>query len=182
MSGRSRVLVPVYKLLRSPKATLDGVPPAVTNSVRHLAGAKYLLLESERVSGKRVATTMWFAVEDESVFLRTEAGSAKVRRIARQPIVRVAASTVRGVPIGDCIECRARIVASEREAQAEAVLRRGYGLGRVLFKRLVPSEHTYLELTPLVEEEPAPGTQGAMATVTAIGQTGRREPPRGGAA
>src|ERR1700677_203596 len=88
-----RRLVPVYERLRKSEATLDGVPAAVVNSGRYLAGAKYLLLESERANGTRVATPMWFAVVDDSVFLRTDAGSAKVRRITRRPVVRVAACT-----------------------------------------------------------------------------------------
>jgi PPOX class probable F420-dependent enzyme len=189
MSGRPRVLlgrrlVPVYERLRKSGATLEGVPAAVSNSVRYLAGAKYLLLESERANGMCVATPLWFVVVDDSVFLRTEAGSAKVKRISRQPVVRVAACSVRGVPYRDryYIVCMARVVAPDREAYAEGALRRGYGLGRRLFTCLIRNEHTYLELTPLVEQEPTPGTEGAIATVTAIGPKGRRQPPGGGAA
>jgi PPOX class probable F420-dependent enzyme len=187
MSRKRRVflgrrLVPVYERLRKREATLDGVPAAVVNSVRYLAGAKYLLLESERANGMRVATPMWFAAVDDTVFLRTEAGSAKVRRISRRRVVRVAACTFRGIPVRDYIVCVAWVVPPEREAQAEAALRRGYGLGRRLFSWFIHSERTYLELMPLVEQEPVPGTEGAGASVTAIGHTGRRQSQGGGAA
>jgi PPOX class probable F420-dependent enzyme len=162
--------------------TLDGVRAAVVNSVRYLADAKYLLLESKSASGMRVATPLWFAVVDDSVFMRTEAGSGKVKRISRQPVVRVAACTFRGVPVGDYLVCVAWVVPAEEEAQAEAALRRGYGLGRRLFNWFICGEHTYLEMTPLVEQAPVPGSEGAVASVTAIGQAGRRQPSGGDAA
>jgi PPOX class probable F420-dependent enzyme len=157
MSGRSGVLlgrrlVPLYEWLRKSEATLEGVPASVSNSVRYLDGAEYLLLESERANGERVAI-------QKRIFLHTEAGSGKVRRISRQPIVRVAACTVRGVAFGDSIVCVARIVPAEQEAQAEAALRRQYGLRWRLFTWLIHHEHAYLELTPLVEQEPVPAAR-----------------------
>jgi PPOX class probable F420-dependent enzyme len=184
MSGRSsgclgRHLVVVCERLRSAKASLDDVSAALTNSVWYLARAKYLLLESERANGKHVALPMCFAVVDDSIFLRTEAGSAKVRRIGRQPIVKVAACTVRGIVFGDYIECTAGIVAPEREAQAKAALRRGYGFGGLLFNRFICNHHVYLELTPLAERESAPRTKRAVATVTPIDRARRRQPPDG---
>lgn len=156
--------------LRHPQATLADQPAAHNNSAMHLRASKYLLLESERSDGTLVATPMWFAIVDEKVFLRTEAGSPKLRRISRRPTVRVAACTMRGKPINGYIECTARIVAPEREAEAEAALRRGYGLLRRLFNRVVRNDRTYLELAALTDGKPAPEEEGLAATVRAFHQ------------
>jgi PPOX class probable F420-dependent enzyme len=177
-------LVSLYEWWRHPQATLAGWPPAPSNSVMYLSGSKYLLLESERANGTQAATPMWFAAIDERVVLRTEAGSLKVRRISKQPIVKAAACRMRGKPVGGgYLECMARIVPPEREGEAEAALRRGYGLLRRLFNLVVRNDHTYLELTPLTAEEPVPEDEAQAAAVRAIHE-GRREqqPPPAGAA
>ena len=105
--------------------------------------------ESTRKDGTPVGTPMWFAVVEHIIILRTEADSPKVKRIRRQSIVKVASCTIRGIPIGGYIECVAGIVPQERELQAEAALRRKYGLRRRLFNVLVSNDYVYLELTPL---------------------------------
>jgi uncharacterized protein len=92
---------------------------------------------------------MWFAGVDDTIFLRTEAHTALVRRIARRPIVKVAACTIRGKPLGDYIECTARIAPRAREAEAERALRRGYGPLRRLLSNFGRDAHVYLELTPI---------------------------------
>jgi hypothetical protein len=150
----------------------------------YLSGSKYLLLESERSNGTQAATPMWFAAIDERVVLRTEAGSPTVRRISKRPIVKVAACTMRGKPVGNYLECMARIVPSDREGEAEAALRRGYGLLRRLLNLVVHNDHTYLELTPLTADEPVPEDEAQAAALRAIHE-GRREqqqPPPAGAA
>jgi uncharacterized protein len=170
-------LGPLYKRLRSSQATLAGVPHAPSDSVLYLSGARYLLLGSERADGESVATPMWFAAINEKVFLRTEAGSAKVRRIERRPIVKVVACTFRGTPFSDYIECMARIVAPEREPEAEGALRRQYGLVIRLFCALARSECAYLELTPLIAAKPVPEDEAQGAAVRAIRQARHEQPP-----
>lgn len=141
--------------LRHAEAHLSDRRPASPNWVVQLRDANYLLLESERSDGTWIGTPMWFAVVNETVFLRTDARAAKVRRISRRPIVKVAACTMRGKPVDDYIECTARIVPQEREAEAEAALRRGYGPLRRLFSNFVRNALVYLELTPIDLKEPS---------------------------
>jgi PPOX class probable F420-dependent enzyme len=136
-----------------------------------------LLLETERTDGELVATTMRFAAINEKVFLRPNVASPEVRRIARNPIVRVAACTFRGTPFNDYIECTARTILSERKQEAEAALRRQYGMVRWLLSALARNEHTYLELTPLTADRPAPATETREATVRAIHLVRREYPP-----
>jgi PPOX class probable F420-dependent enzyme len=146
-------LVPPYERFRHAEAHLSGGRAAVFNSVLGLRDAKYLQLESQRTDGTWAGTLMWFAVVDDIIFLRTEADSPEVRRMSRRPIIRVAACTMRGKPPDDYIECMACIVPQGREAQAEAALRRGYGLIRCLINRFIHGHHIYLELTPFNRKE-----------------------------
>lgn len=174
-AGRRRH--PLCERLHNSKATLARVPHAPSDSVLYLSGAKHLLLETERADGALVATTMWFAAINEKVFLRANPASPEVRRITRSPIVKVAACTFRGTPFNDYIECMARTVLSERNQEAEAALRRQYGMVKRLVNALVRNEHTYLELTPLTAARAAPDTETQAATVRAIHLVRREHPP-----
>lgn len=142
-------LVPPHERSRDAEAHVSGRRAAVFNSVLGLCDAKYLLLESQRPDGTWAGTAMWFAVVNDTIFLRTEADSLKLRRMSRRPIVRVAPCTMREKPRDDYIECVARIAPQERETQAEAALDRAYGLLRRLIDRFTDSHYVYLELTPL---------------------------------
>jgi PPOX class probable F420-dependent enzyme len=118
--------------------------------VAQLRDAKYLLLESERAKTRPgLARRCRSPSFDDTAFLRTKARAAKVRRIRRRPFVKVATCTIRGKPLNDYIECAARIVPQEREAQAEAAPRRVYGPLRRLLNTFVRNDHVYLELTPI---------------------------------
>jgi uncharacterized protein len=178
-SGKSlgRRLVPLSERLRHPEAHLSG-QRAPSNSVMYLAYAKYLLFESERMDGTRVGTPMWFAAVDNTIFLRTEAESPKVRRIRRRPVVKVAACTMRGFPVGDYIECFARIAPQEREAQAEMALYRSYGVVRRLFSTFVRNDYVYLELTPFDPEKTPVPRGGALVVGDRSAHEDRRKPDK----
>lgn len=142
-------LVPPHERSRDAQAHLSERRAAAFNSVLVLRDAKYLLLESQRTDGTWAGTPMWFAVVNDTIYLRTQADSPKLRRMSRRPIVKVTPCTMRGKPLDDYIKCIARIAPKEREVLAEAALRRGYGLLRRAFNRLARNDHLYLELTPL---------------------------------
>jgi PPOX class probable F420-dependent enzyme len=166
-----------YDLLRNSQATLQGVPHAPSDSVLYLVGARCLLLESECANGDAVAIPVCFAAINEKIFVRTEAGSAQVRRLERWPVVKVAACTFRGTPVNDYIECIARIVPTEREPEAEASLRRQYGMIRRLYDRLMRSQHAYLELTPRTADKLVPDDKALAAAVKAINRRRHERPP-----
>lgn len=142
-------LIPPHERSRDTEAHLSERRAAVFNSVLVLRDAKYLLLESQRTDGSWAGTPMWFAAVNDTIYLRTGADSPKLRRMRDRPIVNVAPCTRRGKPLDDYIECMAHIAPQEREAQAEAALRRGYGLLRQAFNPLARNDHVYVELTPL---------------------------------
>lgn len=154
-------LVPPHERSRDAWAHLPERHAAVFNSVLGLCDAKYLLLESQRTDGSWVGTPMWFAAVNDTIFLRTQADSPKVRRMSHRPLVKVTPCTMRGKPRDDYIECTARIAPQEHEAQAEAALRRGYGLLRQAINRFARNDHVYLELTPLDGKQNAAAVRSA---------------------
>jgi PPOX class probable F420-dependent enzyme len=154
---------------------------AASNSVEYLSNAKRLLLESEGMDGTLLGTTMWFAVVDDTVFLRTRAESQDVSRIRDCPVVRAAACTMRGVPFGDYIECTAHVTPPGKEAEAEAALRRSCGPIRRLRYRFARGDYVYLELTPVFREN-TPSLEAKVVPLRAVRmEADKREMPPGAA-
>jgi PPOX class probable F420-dependent enzyme len=172
-----RRLVPLYERLRHPEAHLTGRRPAPSNSVIYLMYAKYLLLESERVDGTLVGTPMWFAMVDDTIFVRAEAESPEIERIRQRPVVKVASCTTRGVPTGDYIECVARVVPREQEAHADAALRRSYGTLRRLRNTLARNDYVDLELAPLDLTHRRVPEDEALASGLRLVHEDRKTPP-----
>jgi PPOX class probable F420-dependent enzyme len=154
---------------------------AASNSVEYLSNARRLLLESEGTDGTLLGTTMWFAVVDDTVFLRTRAESQDVGRIRDCPVVRAAVCTMRGVPFGDYIECIAGITPPEREVEAEAALRRSCGHIRRLRNSFARGDYVYLELTP-VDRKNTPWLEAKVVPLRArLTEADKREKPPGAA-
>ena len=99
----------------------------------------YVSLASFRRDGREVRTPVWIA-GDAPVFYVFSAGEAgKVKRIRRNPHVRIATCNVRGGDLGDWQDGAARIIESAAEiGLAYKALRKKYGtlmwLGDVLSK------------------------------------------------
>ena len=94
---------------------------------------QYMNLETYRKSGEGVRTPVWFVVVNDELCFTTEAGSAKVKRMRRNPVVSVAPCKVDGTPLGTWVSAEARFV---DEAEAERVnrgLKKKYGLMKTLF-------------------------------------------------
>jgi len=58
--------------------------------------ARYISLETYRKTGAPVATTVWVVVDGGTVYIRTDPRSGKVKRIRRNPRVRLAPANSRG--------------------------------------------------------------------------------------
>jgi len=61
----------------------------------------YLNLETFRKNGEGVRTPVWFLLDGESLYVRTEDRSGKVKRIRRNSRVKVVPSDGRGTPLGE---------------------------------------------------------------------------------
>jgi uncharacterized protein len=134
--------------VRSPQAThISEVAP--TGNVQDLSGHKYCVLVTYKKTGEAVASPLWFGTGNGKLYFQTAVGTAKVKRIRRNPQVRVAPATSRGRPLGGPFVGTARVVSSEEEAEAERWLQANYGLGRRLYSRFGDRvANVYVEVTP----------------------------------
>jgi PPOX class probable F420-dependent enzyme len=105
-----------------------------TDSFASLKRASYINLTTFRKNGIPVATPVWFAGQDDIIYVQSGAQAGKVRRIHHTPTVALAPCTVGGKVTGAAIEGRARILQDEQEiAQAERTLAKKYGMLRRLY-------------------------------------------------
>jgi len=75
-------------------------------------GEKVISLETYRRNGQPVRTPVWFLKEDGTLYVHTDDSTGKVKRIRRNPKVRVAPSHFRGKPKADYIEAQAELETS----------------------------------------------------------------------
>ena len=102
------------------------------------ADGNYRLLTTYRRNGDGVATPVWFAVDGETMYVKTGTESGKVKRIRANPRVSFAPCSVRGDARGPAAEGRARIVTDPgEEAKAERALNSRLGLHRSLILRFM---------------------------------------------
>jgi PPOX class probable F420-dependent enzyme len=89
----------------------------------------YISLASYRKDGSLVQTPVWVAPVDGKLVVFTLRETYKVKRIQRNPRVRVAECDVRGKLLGPWLEGTCRLVDDpELEKRAYAALRKKYGL------------------------------------------------------
>jgi PPOX class probable F420-dependent enzyme len=89
---------------------------------------RYVSLATYRVSGAEVATPVWFAVVDGTLYVFTGGESGKVKRLRRSSRARVAPCDARGTVHGVWREATARIVTDVAAiARAQTALRSKYG-------------------------------------------------------
>jgi len=72
-------------------------------------GEKVISLETYRKSGEPVRTPVWFLEENGILYVHTDNSTSKVKRIRRNPKVRVAPSHFRGKPKTEYVEARAEL-------------------------------------------------------------------------
>jgi PPOX class probable F420-dependent enzyme len=110
---------------------------------------RHCLVVTYRRNGDPVATPVWFALDGDRLLFESDADSAKVKRMRRDPRVRVAPCTLRGKPLGPPVEARARVLGSEEVETAQRALDARYGrLRRVLsgLRPVPPEGLAYVEV------------------------------------
>jgi len=113
------------------------------------AGQRYLNLESVKRDGTPVQTPVWFAEEQDILYVYTLANAGKVKRIRRNARVRLAPCTMRGKVIGPWVEADATIVDATTAAHGHALLRQKYGWMKGisdLFSRLLHRERVVIAI------------------------------------
>jgi len=120
------------------------------NALSPFAGRNYISLESFRKNGKGVAVPVWFAEEDGTLYVYSEAASGKVKRIRNNPRVRVAPCDMRGRVKGDWVDATARILEGVEARRADDRLNAKYRFQERLlgfFARFRPRPRAYLAIT-----------------------------------
>ena len=130
-----------------------------TTDFTQLNKASYISLTTFRKNGEPVATPVWFAERDGTIYLFTFPEAGKVKRIRHTARVTLAPCTVNGKVTGPSSEGVARILTEPAdEALAERTLAKKYGLlwylydvvseiGRVL-RRRPKSPSVWLAIEP----------------------------------
>jgi PPOX class probable F420-dependent enzyme len=112
-------------------------------------GQRYLSLESFKRDGTPVQTPVWFAEDQGVLYIYTLVNAWKVKRIRRNPRVRLAPCTMRGTVIGPWVEADATIVDATTAVHGHALLRHKYGWLKRMgdwFSRLLHRERVVIAI------------------------------------
>lgn len=116
-------------------------------ALAQFARQSYLNLESFRKTGEGVKTPVWFIEHEGALYITTEEQSFKVKRIRRNPQVRVVPSDMRGSPKGAWVDATAEIIADAVEIERlNALFNRKYGLVKTLFEKMQARNSTRVML------------------------------------
>ena len=103
-------------------------------AIDQLKGKQYINLETFRKNGMGVRTPVWFVQEGDTLFIRTDANSGKVKRIRNSGLVNIAACKMDGSLLGDWLPAQARQITDNDTAQkVDHLLDRKYGLMKKMF-------------------------------------------------
>jgi len=140
--------------------------------MEHFPG-KYLSLTSFRRDGSGVATPMWFVADNGHLVVQTDADSNKVKRIRRDPHVRIAVCDARGRPRGEAVDAEARILPESERERVERLLAQKYRIDRFtvlplyrLVMRLrgrsarIQEHPVAIAITPRGNDDPLPSPDG----------------------
>jgi PPOX class probable F420-dependent enzyme len=102
----------------------DGQPPTFPG--------KYVALTTYRRDGTPVSTPVWFVQEKDRLFLETDGGSFKVKRLLNNPSVLVATCGASGRPKGEQVRGHAEVLGPEALAGTRDLIARKYRIDKVL--------------------------------------------------
>ena len=103
------------------------------NKISQFLNQKYINLETYRKNGQAVQTPVWFAIEDNVIYVRTDNNSGKIKRARNNSHVRITPSNARGQPKGEWVDGKLRIASTAESERANQLLNQKYGLqGKVV--------------------------------------------------
>lgn len=98
------------------------------NHMLQFLNQKYINLETYRKNGQSVHTPVWFAIDDGTIYIRTDVHSGKVKRMKNNPHIRVTPSGARGEPKGKWVEGQMKPASSLESEKADQLLGQKYGV------------------------------------------------------
>ena len=141
----------VYDRSRHRSAFEVAAEPGTATDFAGFEGKRYAVLVTFRKDGTPVPTPVWFAIDHGRLVTSTDRRTAKVRRIRRDPRVRVFPSDPRGKPLGPVVDGVARLIDGGEEGErAEEALDRKYGRARRIYERVMTrsEDMLYVEVVP----------------------------------
>lgn len=113
------------------------------------AEKQYINVETYRKNGDAVQTPVWFLENQGCLYVRTLSTSGKVKRIRRNPTVKVTPCKVNGEPLGTWTEAQAVLADEQQSAHINRLLRKKYGIKKDFFDligRLNHHEYTVISI------------------------------------
>src|SRR6266436_2028218 len=110
-------------------------------------GQRYISLATFRKNGVAVYTPIWFAEDNNKLYLMTSSKTGKYKRIRNNPQVKIAPCTIRGKITGPEFPATARILPPEEFARVRRMINAKYWLARIPF--LWRNTDTTIEITPV---------------------------------
>ena len=83
------------------------------SDIEQFVEQNYLNLQTFRKNGEPMPTPVWFVQDSEKFYIRTVAGSGKVKRIYNNPKVQIMPCGQRGEPLGTWVAAQAREIQDE---------------------------------------------------------------------
>ncbi len=111
-----------------------------------IRGQRYISLATLRKSGVAVCTPIWFAEDNNKLYLMTSSKTGKYKRIRNNLQVKIAPCTIRGKITGPEFPATARILPPEEFARVRRMINAKYWLARIPF--LWRNTDTTIEITP----------------------------------
>lgn len=102
-----------------------------TPSASSIGKARYLSITSYKRDGTPVATPVWVVTRGEFLFALTRANSWKVKRIRRDPVIRVAVCDMRGRLQSPNWPATGRILSGGGEQMVRELMDEKYGARRI---------------------------------------------------
>ena len=106
----------------------------MNTSSQQFENQTYLNLETFRKNGTGVKTPVWFVNYCQNFYVRTLADSWKVKRIRKNPQVKIVPCKVQGEPLGEWIPATARQIDDvDHQKEINRIFNRKYGLKKRIF-------------------------------------------------
>src|SRR5881397_1833054 len=106
----------------------EGETRTEKTGLSQFSSEKYVSIESYRKNGDPARTPVWFVEDQGTIYVRTDNDTGKVKRIRRNPHVKIAACNIRGTPKSDWLEATTKFTEGEEARRALELLKKKYGL------------------------------------------------------
>jgi PPOX class probable F420-dependent enzyme len=152
----SRIMAVQYKVfdrMRHPRAFEAARKDGTAHDLEAFRGARQALVVTFKRSGEPVPTPVNFGLSNGKLYFRSEPHVAKVRRLERDPHVRVCPCNLRGKPLGQTVEARAEVLPQSENARCHAIVKANWRLDTKLLERTydrIGVPEIYVEVTPAV--------------------------------